>query len=405
MRISAVGNSATRRFRRGESILPSLRCLVLALLVLLMAVSGCTLLDERVEAPVLRIGVVAPFSGEYGVLGEAVLNGARLAERQWNERGGVLGMPIELVTLDGGCDFQQARGITQSAVDEQGIRFFVGEVCAEASEAVAQVVTDNDALQISPAAVSVGLTLGREGQVRERVFRMPFVDADQARAAAVVALERLGARRAAILHDRASSYGRALADAFEAAFVAGGGEIVVRRTYDREAETFFDALDPIRDEAPDILYFPGYYPTINVLAAQARSFGLLQVILGSDGWDAPGLEALNVGEAYYTTHFFAQEPRAAVLNWVRDYQAVYQAPPDALATLSYDAVNLLLTAIEQTGADEPAPVAMVLEGIMFDGVSGTMTFDEAHNPLREVIVLRVSQGAVTFEARISPREE
>ncbi|MDF5754452.1 substrate-binding domain-containing protein [Spongiactinospora sp. TRM90649] len=62
---------------------------------------------EPLEAHLLRtdafrIALVAPVSGVLGMLGPSVINCASLAATEVNDRGGLLGKPIELVLVDGG---------------------------------------------------------------------------------------------------------------------------------------------------------------------------------------------------------------------------------------------------------------------------------------------------------------
>ena len=58
-----------------------------------------------------------------------------------------------------------------------------------------------------------------------------------------------------------------------------------------------------------------------------------------------------------------------------------------LATLAYDATNLMLAAIEKAGVDDPAQVAKAMEGLKYDAVSGTITFDPQHNPIKSAVVI------------------
>ena len=270
-----------------HAALSPMRAVRLALLVFLL--SGCGLLELRSDGDMLQIALVAPVRGDYQALGQSARNGAVLAVEAWNARGGVLGLPVQLVILDGECDYEAARVAARTALDEQSIRFFVGGVCGAESEAIAQIVDVEYAFQITPASVNPDLTLDAEGLVRPRVFRVPFVDPDQGLAAAQFALLRLNARRAGILYDGDSAYAASLVAAFREAFEAGGGEVVAEETYDRDDLVFFDPLDRVRAEAPDVLYVPGYHTQVSTLIAQARTFGMAQTVLGSDGWDAPAL--------------------------------------------------------------------------------------------------------------------
>ena len=351
----------------------------------------------------LKIGVVGPFEGELAALGASMRDGVLLATEQWNAAGGLLGQPIELVVKDSACDYQRGRAAAQEAIDE-GVAFIIGALCADASEGVAQVVSQAGVLQITPGSVNLDLTLDAEGEVRPLVFRMPFVDNDQGTVAARFALNDLGATTAGMLYAEESVYGSALAGAFQAAFEAGGGDVVAVETYDQDSLLFYEELEEMREANPDVLYFPGYHDVANRLVTQARSFGLLQPVLGSDGWDSPDLDIAAARSLYLTTHFFAAEPRTQVRTWVDAFEARFQRVPDALAALSYDAADLLFSAIDETGLADPAFVAETLMTIEFDGVTGPCTFDAVHNPIKPVTVLRFEGGQFLFEGRFSPAD-
>ncbi len=91
---------------------------------------------------------------------------------------------------------------------------------------------------------------------------------------------------------------------------------------------------------------------------------------------------------------------------MKNYGAKYnrrQPVPDALATLAYDATNLMLAAIEKAGVDDPAKVKDALAGIKFDGVSGTITFDAQHNPIKSAVVICRSKTARSrYVATVNP---
>jgi branched-chain amino acid transport system substrate-binding protein len=370
---------------------------LMGLLLALLVLQGCAPRQaEEVES--LKIGVVAPFSGEYALLGERVRNGVLLAAELRNGGGGIHGEQIELILKDSQCSLAGGRAAAEAAINE-GVLFIIGAVCASASEGVAQVAGRAGVLQISPASVNLSLTLDGAGKPRPLVFRVPVVDPEQGVVAARYALEQMGARKAGMLYSEQGSYGWALAGAFRAAFVEGGGEIVVSKAYDQNLETFYDSLDLVRSASPDVLYMPGYHTVINRLVPQARQFGLLQPILGSDGWDSPELDLAAVEGCLYTSHFYPEEDQPAVRAWNELYQTRFLSRPDALATLSYDAANLLFTAITEAGIKEPLIVAGVIERMTFEGVSGAWTYSAAHNPLKPLIMLRVENGQVVWEGR------
>ncbi|MEJ5308768.1 MAG: ABC transporter substrate-binding protein [Anaerolineae bacterium] len=373
---------------------------VFACLALLLWAPACARQD-KVGREAIVVAVIAPFSGDFEPWGAAVRNGVILAADGWNQQGGVLGRPVQVLLKDGRCDYNVARQVTTEAIKE-GAQFIIGEVCSVASEGVAQVTTDMKVLQIAPTSVDPETTLKNDGNVRPLVFRIPFLDVDQGIVAAHLALETLRADTAAILYAENSEYGLTLADAFEKTFTDGDGEILVRKTYNQDAEEYFDVLSEVRDANPDILYLPGYFNVMNRLVAQARRFGMFQTIIGSDGWDSPDLDFAVTDGSYFTTHYFSGEPRPEVKAWTQLYTARHQVEPDAVATLSYDAVNILFAAVTAAGTLEPFAVADVLETATFEAVSGQLTFDKYHNPTKGVLVVRVFNGRVIYVDRLMP---
>jgi branched-chain amino acid transport system substrate-binding protein len=370
---------------------------LVGLLLALVVLQACQPQPD-VEAESLKIGVIAPFSEDYALLGERVFNGVLLAAEAWNGQGGIRGERIQLVLKDSHCTFAGGRKAAEEAIAE-GVLFIIGAVCATASEGVAQVAGRAGVLQISPASVNVNLTLDAEGNTRPLVFRVPVVDPEQGTVAARYALEQIGARKAGMLYAEQGAYGNTLATAFRAAFVEGGGEIVASKAYDQNDESFFDSLDVVRAAAPDVLYMPGYHTVMNRLVPQARQFGLLQPIVGSDGWDSPALNLTAVEGCVYTSHFYLQDASPTVRAWNDLYWARYSAEADALATLSYDAANLLFAALAEAGIGEPLIVATVIETMDFEGVSGAWSYDGAHNPLKPLVMLGVENGQVVLKGR------
>ena len=82
-----------------------------------------------------------------------------------------------------------------------------------------------------------------------------------------------------------------------------------------------------------MIYIPGYYGDVTLIAKQARQLGLTQPLLGGDGWDAPELwqlggDALN--GSYISTHYSVDDPSPAIQSFVDEYMRRYgNLTPDA----------------------------------------------------------------------------
>ena len=177
---------------------------------------------------------------------------------------------------------------------------------------------------IAPSATDPAVT-----QIGDYIFRACFIDAFQGEVMAKFAVNTLKAQKAAILLDFNSPYSRGLSDFFELSFTRLGGQIVSKQLYTLSDGDYRGQLNSIRLAAPDVIYIPGYYGNVAIIAKQARQIGITQALLGGDGWDAPELwdlggDALN--GSYISNHYSAEDPSPAIQEFVRAIQAALRKP-------------------------------------------------------------------------------
>ena len=116
------------------------------------------------------------------------------------------------------------------------------------------------------------------------------------------------------------------------------------------------------------------------------------ILLGSDSWESPELDLTATDGSYFTTHFIETELDPKTQAWAETYQSNYAIEPETLAVLGYDAGLLLLTAIRQAGTVDPAIVAQILEAGTVQGLTGNISFDRQHNPIKPVPVVAIKDG-------------
>jgi len=371
--------------------------------ILAVVVILATMVAACKPAPkALKVAILAPLSGDVATFGQSTRDGALLAIDEWNAKGGVLGRKIEAVVEDSQCEAEPAASAANKVINQDQVKFIIGEVCSKASIPVSEIATANKVLQISPTSTNPKVTIDEAGNAKPTVFRACFIDPFQGTVAATFALKELNAKTAAILLDQGNDYVRGLAEFFRDAFEQGGGKVVVWETYTAGDTDFSAILTKVKDANPDILYLPDYYSTVNVIAAQANQMGIKAIKLGGDGWDSPKLDAAATAGGFFTNHYSSEDTRPVVQEFVKKYQAKYGSVPDALAALAYDAANILFSAIQQAGTDDPVKVAQTMEKGTFSVVSGDITFDAQHNPKKCAVILEVSQDKVSYKSTVCP---
>lgn len=356
----------------------------------------------------LKIAFLAPLSGPVPTFGVSTRDGALLAVEEWNAKGGVLKMQIKAIVEDSQCTAGPALNAANKVIDQDKVHYIVGEVCSKASIPVSEVANQKNVVQISSTSTNPAVVRDTAGKVKPYTFVACFNDETQGKVGAKFALTTLKAKNAFLMVDQTNDYVKGLSEYFEKDFTAGGGKIAGKANYTGTDTDFSAILTQIAAAKPDLVYLPDYYNVVNLVTKQAKAKGITVPFMGGDGWDSPDLDGKSAEGGYFTNHYSPTESRAAVQNFVKKYGEKYKDDkgnpkmPDALAALAYDATNMMLQAIADTGADDPVKVKDTLAKAKFEAVSGTITFDPFHTPIKPVTVIQVKDGKAQFFAQVMP---
>lgn len=379
--------------------------LIVAALILSACAQGGSTGGQQKE---LKVAILAPLSGPVPTFGVSTRDGALMAIDEWNAKGGVLGMKIVPIVEDSQCTPDPAVNAANKVIDQDGVKFIIGEVCSKASIPVSEIANSKGVIQISPTSTNAQVTVDANGNVKPYIFRACFIDPFQGYVGAKFAIDKLGAKTAFVMLDQANDYVKGLATEFSKNFEMMGGKVVGTESYTATDTDFSVILGKIADAKPDVVYLPDYYNIVNLVTKQAKEKGINVPFVGGDGWDSPDLDLNSAAGGFFTNHYSPDDPRPEVVNFLKAYGDKYKDEsgnpkvPDALAALAYDAANVLLQAINDAGTIDTAKVKETLEKITYKGVSGTITFDANHNPIKSAALLAVKPDGVKFETIVNP---
>ena len=213
--------------------------------------------------------------------------------------------------------------------------------------------------------------------------------------------------KAAILRDNSSDYSKGLTKAFSETFLALGGTVVKEEAYQAKDTDFKTLLTSIKASNPEVLFVPGYYEEVGLIVKQARELGLNVPVLGADGFDSPKLLEIAGKEAlenvYYSNHYTSSDSSPDVVKFKTDYNKANGADPDAFNALGYDMAYLVADALKRAGsADREALKTALAATKDFKGITGTLSMDEFHNPIKAVTILKVTDGVPTYFMKQEP---
>lgn len=354
---------------------------------------------------VIKLGLVAPLTGDVKTFGESTKNGFTVAVDEANAKGGINGKQIKVFIADDKNDPTEAANAGSKLINQDGVRLIIGSVSSKCSIPLSELCETMGAAMITPTSTNPKVTIRDDGTRKAMVFRACFIDPFQGAVAAKFALDNLKAKTSAILYDVGNDYVKGLAEFYRDDFVKGGGTVVAYESYAKDDADFSAILTKVKRENPDILYVPDYYNKVGLIAKQARQLGLKSVLMGGDGWDSPDMTKI-AGEAieggYFTNHYSPDDPRPEVQEWVKKYEARFGSKPDALATLAYDATSLMIAAATQAGSDDPAKVRDALQSVQMKAISGSVTFDSSGNPIKSAAIMRYTRTGQEYVATVMP---
>ncbi len=377
--------------------------LVMGIAALSLAATACGTGNGSNEDEI-KIGSMFEKTGEVSAYGTAEANAVNLAFKEINEDGGILDKKIDLIEYDTKSDNTEAASIATKLATQDEVPVIVGPATTGAVKASTPAVTRAGVTLVTPSGTDDSLTLDESGKVQPNIFRTSFQDSFQGIALAEFAANELGAEKAVIIGDSSSDYALGLTDAFEGTFE---GEIIAEENFTADDTDFSAILTRIKDLDFDFIFLPGYYNQAGLIIKQAREMGITQPILGADGFGNQALLELagvdNVDDVYYSAHYSPNSEDAQVQEFIAAYKAEYDVEPDMFAALAYDTAYLVAQAIEEAGEATPEAITAALEEITeFDGVTGTFSFDENHNPVKSTLVIELQDGVEAGNTEVTP---
>jgi branched-chain amino acid transport system substrate-binding protein len=358
---------------------------------------------EQPNRTTIKIGYFGDLSGPTFNFGRSAINGVLLAAAEINQLGGIKGRQIDVVIDDDKGSPEEAARLTAKLIDHDKVVAIIGGGTSGNNRAAAPKAQSSHIPLIAPSSTDPAVT-----KAGDYIFRTCFVDSFQGEVMASFAANTLKAKKAAILFDFNSPYGRGLTEFFELSFAKLGGQIVNKQSYTQGDADFKGQLSSIKAAEPDVIYIPGYYGDVTVIAKQARALGLEQPLLGGDGWDAPELwqlggDALN--NSYISTHYSVDSPSPAIQSFVQQYKQRYgNLVPDAHAALAYDATRLLFDAIKRAGTTDSQKLRDALaQTTNFEGVTGIITIDADRNAIKPAVVLKLQDATFIYQETIQPK--
>jgi branched-chain amino acid transport system substrate-binding protein len=381
---------------------------------ILMSLCLVFLLSAGAYAQPIKIGFPIPLTGEIPKVGEGTKFAAELMKEEINGQGGLeVGgkkYPLEFIYEDNEAKPESAVNVTLKLIERDQVVALIGPQSSRQAIPAGGVANEHETPMISPWSTNPDTTKGRPW-----VFRAAFLDPFQAPVAANFSQKTFKAKTVAVLFEISNDYSKGLADNFKEAWekLNGPGSVLAFESHGPNDSDFSAQLTKINAAKPDFIFLPDNYNFVALIVKQARDLGYKGPFMGSDSWGSAELMTLCGDDCkglHFSTHYAAAGAVGATKAFIDKYNAKHNYVPDDVAALTWDALGIVLKAIQNGGkveSDVRKMRALIKENLTkiesFEGITGRMSFDAEGDPIKCAVVVRIDEkGEFTFAESVCP---
>ena len=368
--------------------------IIIGIVAVVLIVVGISYFSKNSSQPTskepIKIGLVAPMTGEAASYGEAAFGGATLAVKEINDAGGIKGRKIELVVEDDRCSSAGANAISK-LVSIDNVTAFIGPVCS-ASAGPGLPIAQNDKTPV----IIIGASAPALTKIGDYIFRNYPSDTFQGKFAAEFVYNTLGKKKTAVIFVK-NDWGQGIRDIFVERYKQLGGEIVYDEGVIQDATDLKTQITKAKTTNPDILYFP-VYPKNGVAGLkQIKQLGLTATVVGGDISFEKSIIELPEAEGVLYTEGKTNNPA--------DFQAkvkqVSGKNTNIVAPYAYDAIKILVKVMEKVGTNQKSIRDELAKIVYRDSIAIPIVEFDVNGDLKaaEFVVKVIRKGTIVEYAR------
>jgi branched-chain amino acid transport system substrate-binding protein len=364
-------------------------------------------LVDRAEAAdaKIKLGIVAPMTGANSRYGAYAMHGAELAVKEINSAGGINGRQLQIDSGDSQCAPVEGVSATQRLINEDRVKFIIGDICSSVTLAMEPVVEDAKVLLLNAASSNPDITY--KAGVGGFKWTYRNYPTDETRAAMVVkyAAEQHKLHKFAVLTVD-SDYGRG-AVAFSKKYLPEYSSSIVSEDYFKEGEVdFHSVLSKIKASGAQAILMYSPTDTSAIVGQQMIEIGLAGKLplVGAGDFSVPSnIEAAPAAMegAIEATAWLPSYEGAENQAFVKRYEASYGGEePNTHAYQFWETTHLLAQAMINVKSTDGDAVRAALSAIKYDSPMGAIVFDDHNQARRPMILVEVQNGKPVIKGAI-----
>jgi len=359
--------------------------ILFSLIIVVALVLVLVVTQTKREPGEIKIGAILPLTGEIALQGEDAKRGLELALSSRNMFGGIMGRKIKIIFEDDGMTPASGVAAFKKLVDLDKVKVVLGGMTSSVALAIAPIANEQKVILFSPTASHPKLTT-QNGYV----FRNWPSDIYEASEISKFAFDVLKLKKYAVIFVN-NDNGFALSEIFDKRIKELGGNVILSQSYESGASDFRTILSKAKKLNPDSIYLPGNYEDIAKILVQSKELGLNTQFLATSAIENPRLLeiARNAAEGLIYTKTYVDFHSHDYVKFVDNFKKMFREEPGIAAAQSYDAINIIVDAIEKAGYDGEKIKNELYKIKDFPGVTGKTSFEKNGDVIKDMAIYTI----------------
>ncbi len=339
------------------------KSLIAIFLVLIFVTSG-------LAADTIKIGGMLPLSGRAADLGITCKQGAELAVKEINAKGGVLGKKLELLMADSKAQVPEIVSLSKRYIQKDKVNFLFGIVSSAGCLAAAEIAKQEKVIFMDTVASTDTLTKEKWNRYS---FRSGTCNSQEANSLALYAAQDKKLKKFYNIGPD-YEYGRTMWELFKTKMTQQNPEaqFIGEQWPKLFVPDYTSYINAILAAKPDAVYCSLWGGDLVAFIKQAKPFGLFDKMkwIVATGADITVTQVLGkempTGIICDQRYYFHWPNTPVNQEFVKAYKAAYGNYPSAWAAEGYDGIHFLAAAIKKAGSLDTEKVVAALEGLTLD---------------------------------------
>lgn len=340
-------------------------------------------------ADTIKIGFNAPLTGFAAADGKSSSEGAKLAVKQINAAGGVLGKQLELIIYDDQAKPANSIPIANKLIGKDKVVVGISGSYSGPTRSAAGVFQEAGIPYISAYAIHPDIT-----KAGNMVYRTGLLGTVQGKAGAKLLGDILGKKKVVIITLR-NDFGKSLAAGFKEIAPKYGIEVIAEYQYSMKDRQFGSIIAMVKADKPDAIYASGYYFNCGPLVNQLRAAGVDTPVIGQEGYDGQKFIEIAGSAAegvLITTTLDRDSKEKETVDFIKAFEKQAGFPADMVSASAHTAVKVAAAAIKKAGSTDPEKIRQALSETYLKASTGLIKFNKLGEVMKPVQVQIVKDG-------------